>query len=322
MSFPIPGLQGWEGGTFTGCLEGGAERKQCSPWQPGVLQRPCWLEGLAVKCAWPLAALEGSSGLWHLPSAPPCWFHLWTTGPTWPCWMLELGLPFTPPSPLAEPSPPCRYPASGSPTHPMDPQPGDDVSNCHSFGFPYNASGRAQVSFFGVGAFPQGWTVATWGQSRRTPEGALQTAGHQPEVLWDVRGLHRPTLPHRLGQGFKSVQQLQDHGDHTWPLGATEEWAQPSSPRDKQQTPPAPSGKFISWSEKEKQGQVPVRSSSGPDQGGARRGGTGVGSGSCARLVPQLSWLGLGRACRGWWHRAWGQRWQASGPRGRHTWRQ
>lgn len=77
-----------------------------------------------------------------------------------------------------------------------------DVSDCHSFGFPCNVFGRAQGSFFGVGAFPPGWTVATWGQSRQTPGGALQRAGHQPRVLWDVQGLHRPTLATQAGPGF------------------------------------------------------------------------------------------------------------------------
>lgn len=54
----------------------------------------------------------------------------------------------------------------------------------------------------------------------------------------------------------------------------------------------------------------------GPDLGGAGEGGTGDSS-DCARLVPQLSRLGPGPA-RGWWHGAWGQRWQARGPRTAH----
>ena len=52
-----------------------------------------------------------------------------------------------------------------------------------------------------------------------------------------------------------------------------------------------------------------------------------VGCGQRGRL--QLCKLGLtvvlggpGRARWGWWHQAWGQRRQASGPKGQHIWRQ
>ena len=104
--------------------------------------------------------------------------------------------------------------------------------------------------------------------------------------------------------------------------GEAEQWSPhfPFLTRRQQQTPWLLRGKFISRSEKEKQGQAPVHSRPGPDRGGWGRG-RGDGS-SRASLVPRLSWLGPGRACWGWWHRAWGQRRQASGPRGRHIWRQ
>lgn len=78
-------------------------------------------------------------------------------------------------------------------------------------------------------------------------------------------GLSRAlNLSSRAGQG---------RGSHTLPLGTTKEWALPLFPAQRQAADTlAPSGEFISRSEEEKQGWVPVH----PSPGLNWEGGTGA----------------------------------------------
>lgn len=81
------------------------------------MQRPCWSEGPAIRCPWPLlrphTARDAASHRVTSPAPPR------TPGPARPYGMLGFGLPFPAQGPL--PLHP-HTPATGLPTRPADPQ--------------------------------------------------------------------------------------------------------------------------------------------------------------------------------------------------------
>lgn len=197
--------------------------------------------------------------------------------------MLGFGLPFPAQGPL--PLHP-HTPATGLPTRPADPQLGVAVPGTPDPVIPLVPM-RAMAELrklqrgspsLGLGCFlnlgcDQAQATRAPNTRGRTPKSWRQDCTLSPGPRRPFRR-SRACTTHKAACGHAGApytlrsqpSTAEGPGDHTGPLGAAEP-APPSPPGTQAADTLAPLGQFISWSEKEKQGRVPVFQP-GPDRRG------------------------------------------------------